>query len=229
MKKNSITTLIIIIFSMFTTVGFTQNDSTKTVIDVSCDLMSRYVWRGTDFGKSPSIQPGIEYNIGGFAVGAWGAFSTNLLDVQEADLYIGYTFNNIVSLTVTDYFFPNELNPDYNYFDFNKNTTGHVFETSLSFNGTEKFPLTVLFATNVWGADAQRLNEDGSVKSLQYSSYAEFAYLYKNMVIFMGLNLTTPDQTLGESGYYGNTLGVVNLGVTGTKNIQLTNKYSLPL
>jgi len=229
MKKISIRTLIVIIISLFTTIGFAQSDSTESVIDVSCDLMSRYVWRGTDFGQSPSIQPGIEYSIGGFYVGAWGAFTTNLYPVQEADLYIGYTFVDMFSLTFTDYFFPDELNPDYNYFDFDKNTTGHVFETTLSFDGTEKLPLSILFAANVWGADAQRLNSDGSVKGLQYSSYAEVAYSYKNMNIFMGLNLTTPDETLGESGYYGNTLGVVNLGITGTKNIQLTNKYSLPL
>ena len=56
---------------------FAQEDNVeiKNPISISCDLMSRYVWRGTDFGGSPSIQPGIEYSKAGFSIGAWGAYA----------------------------------------------------------------------------------------------------------------------------------------------------------
>ena len=37
---------------------------------VSCDVASRYVWRGTDFGNSPSAQPGISYTSGSQTLGA---------------------------------------------------------------------------------------------------------------------------------------------------------------
>ena len=43
-------------------------------VDLGADIMSRYVWRGTDFGNSAAIQPGLSYSKEGFTVGAWGAW-----------------------------------------------------------------------------------------------------------------------------------------------------------
>lgn len=230
MKKNSLIVLFTMVTMLIANFSFSQTEDEKSndLLSVSCDLMSRYVWRGTDFGASPSIQPSIELNKNGFTVGAWGAYAMNLTGAQEADLYVGYTYNDMFSLTVTDYFFPNEVS-SYKYFDYNKNTTGHIFETSLSFNGTEKIPITFLLAANVYGADAVKLNTDGTVKGLQYSTYAELGYSYKNISAFMGFNFTDPDETLGETGFYGNGFGVVNLGLTATKDITISNKFKLPL
>ena len=40
------------------------------------DVQSRYVWRGIQFGgEDMSLQPGVEYAAGNFAVGAWAAYS----------------------------------------------------------------------------------------------------------------------------------------------------------
>ncbi len=111
---------------------FAQSESAKkrSPIDVSCDLMSRYVWRGMDLGASPSIQPGISYSKAGFTVGAWGAYTTNLVALQEADLYLSYTYKEKFSLTFTDYFFPDETGSDYKYFNYKEKSTGHIFEMS---------------------------------------------------------------------------------------------------
>lgn len=195
---------------------------------ISCDLMSRYVWRGTDYGASPSIQPGVEYSIKGFTVGTWGAFTTNLPGVQEVDLYASYTIKELVTITVTDYFFPDEIN-GYKYFNYGDTTTGHVFEGALAFNGTEKVPISFLIATNFYGADARRMKDDGSLGGLQYSTYAELGYSFKYVDLFMGFNCTTPDTKKGETGYYGDSFGVVNLGATFSKNIAITDRFSLPL
>jgi len=207
-----------------------QEDSTKleSPFSISCDLMSRYVWRGTDFGGSPSIQPGIAYGKGGFAIGAWAAYAINAPGEQEVDLYASYTFNDLLSLTVTDYYFPDELS-DYKYFNYNSTATGHILEVSLSFNGTEKLPFTLLLACNVWGADAVRLNDDGTEGALQYSTYAEASYAFKHLDVFVGFNLTGADTSIGEAGFYGDMPGVVNLGLSTTKEIQISEKFSLPL
>jgi len=232
MKRQNLYTIFFILIGLFSrSILFAQKDEIKLTnpFSVSCDLMSRYVWRGTDFGASPSIQPSFEYNKYGVSVGAWGAYTMNLSGGQEADLYLGYTFNDIVSVTLNDYFFPNEV-VEYKYFNYKNTTTGHIFEISISFNGTEKLPLKVLLATNVWGADAKRLESDGvSVSGNQFSTYAEIGYIFKEVNIFMGANFTNPDEARGELGFYGNTYGIVNLGISTTKNIQLTEKFSLPL
>ena len=208
--------------------GQDETDTKDSPLSLSCDLMSRYIWRGTDFGASPSIQPGIEYSNSGVTVGAWGAYATNLPGVQEADLYLGYSINDMFSVTMTDYFFPDEINA-YKYFDYANKTTGHVFEVSASFLGTKKLPLTVLLASNIYGADAQKFSSDSTAYKIQYSSYAEFTYSFKRADIFMGFNLSTPDKSKGETGYYGDTFGVVNLGITSTKEIKISDSYNLPL
>src|SRR3989339_2033995 len=222
-----VSTLFLVLINSFAFSQETTEESTNP-FSASCDLMSRYVWRGIDFGGSPSIQPGIEYSKNGFAFGAWGAFATNFTGAQEADLYAAYTFNEKFSITFTDYFFPDET-ADYKYFELHEASTGHVFETTLAFNGTEKLPLSVLIAANVWGADARKINTDGTTGSIQYSTYGQLAYSFKNLSVFIGFNLTNPDENKGESGFYGDNYGITNLGFTSTKEIKITNEYKLPL
>jgi len=210
---------------------FAQTDSanTESPISISADLMSRYIWRGSDFGAAPSIQPGIEYSKGGFAIGAWGAYAINYQGYQESDLYIGYTFyKDIFTVMLTDYYFQSDLTK-VNYFDYKKETTGHVFEATLKFNGTDKLPLSLMVATNVYGADAKKINEDGTQGDNQFSTYAELAYSFKYFDLFAGANLIAPDRDKGETGYYGNYAGFVNIGITATKQIKITKEYSLPL
>ena len=208
---------------------FAQQDSTakKNPFSASCDLMSRYIWRGTDFGDAPSIQPSASFSKKNFTIGAWGAIATSLNGYQETDIYVSYAYK-FMSLTVTDYFFPSNVTP-YKYFDYNDLSTGHVIEASLAFTGTKKIPLTVMLATNVYGADSRKINSDGSNGGIQYSTYAEIAYAFKNINVFMGTNLTNINRDNGETGYYGNYMGVVNLGLSTTKNIKITEQYSLPL
>lgn len=232
MKKNNIVLILTLVLFLLTgSSSFAQEEvsAKESPISVSCDLMSRYVWRGKDFGASPSIQPGISYSIAGFEVGAWGAFTTNLPGVQEADLFVSYTIKDLFSITVTDYFFPDELNANYNYFDYKDLSTGHVFEGTIAFNGTEKLPLSVLIASNFYGADARKINADGTSGKIQFSTYAEIAYAFNYFDVFMGFNLMDPDESKGESGYYGDSFGVVNLGITASKDIKITEKFALPL
>mgnify|MGYP002639652514 CR=1 FL=1 len=227
-KHNLFTILFLILIVLGGNTIQAQEEAKESPFSVNVDLMSRYVWRGTDFGASPSIQPGLSFNKWGLTVGAWGAYATNLPGVQEADLYLSYNITDMFTLTFTDYFFPDEIN-GYKYFNYKEASTGHIFEGSISFNGTEKFPLSVLLATNFYGADARRLNDDGTTGNIQYSTYAELSYAFKYFEAFMGFNLTTPDADKGEAGFYGDSFGVVNLGVSAAKDIQITEKFSLPL
>ena len=44
--------------------------------DFGADVVSSYVWRGTQFGEGPHIQPYISTGKGGFEIGLWGSFPT---------------------------------------------------------------------------------------------------------------------------------------------------------
>lgn len=251
MKKIYLTAIFVIITALGNNL-LAENPSNsvkkcKTTIDFGADLMSRYIWRGVEYGgNSPSIQPSLTLSNGGFKLGAWGAFSTGGQNIsQELDLFVSQTFlKDMFTITVTDYYFPVEWG-DYNYFQYKKNATGHVFEGNLTFNGTKAFPISIMVATNFYGADAARINNDpqstefNTKTGIQHSTYVEFGYAFKvkdvSMDSFMGFNCTTPRKAniqtgyVGEHGFYGSSFGVVNLGITAHKKIPITQKYSLPL
>ncbi len=180
-----------------------QEEESGGPISIGADLMSRYVWRGLDYGGSPSIQPYIELGIEGFAFGAWGAYTTNLPGVQEMDLYLSYTVRDFVTAGITDYFFPDE-NLGYDYFDYDT----HVFEPFVSFNGLEDLPLSAMLGVNVAGDD-------------ENSIYFELGYGFSIFDVFLG----------GGNGIYttDTDFGIVNVGLTATKEIQITDQYALPI
>ncbi len=219
----------------------------KSHIFIGADLVSRYVWRGLQLGGfAPNIQPSFTFKTGGFEAGVWGSYSLSGNNhSQEVDLHVSQSFaKDMFTVIVTDYFFPEEFG-DYNYFKYGKNVTGHIFEGTLVYNGTEKFPLTVLVATNFYGADAARINDNpfssdfNRKTGIQYSTYFEFGYPFHVKTVdistFIGFNATTPKKAnagtgyVGETGFYGTGFGVVNLGFTATEAIQVTKDYALPL
>ncbi|WP_421921180.1 hypothetical protein [Marinifilum sp.] len=230
----------------FSNLSFGQEE--KPILDFGADVMSRYVWRGTQFGgTSPSLQPSVSLTYKGWELGAWGAYSLGgNNEGQEFDIYLAYTFaDDQFSLSLTDYYFPTE-GADYNYFEFDNDMTGHVLEGTLSFNGNDKIPFGLMVAVNFWGADAIRLGDNASQADfnqktrLQYSTYAELSYstTMENDVTldaFLGINLTDPAEGnqssgfVGESGYYGSKAGVVNLGMTLSKEVAINDNFSLPV
>ncbi|RUT79166.1 TorF family putative porin [Ancylomarina longa] len=242
--KRSGAFLLLLLFVGINSYSFGQKENPK--LDFSADVMSRYIWRGSQFGgNSPSLQPSVNLSWNGLELGAWGAYSlggTN--NAQEFDLYLGYTFlKDLMSITLTDYYFPIE-GANYDYFEFNHNKTGHVLEGTIGFNGNEKIPFGFLLAVNFWGADAASISEGSSninqKTGIQYSTYAEISYSHSmsndvDFNTFIGFNLTDPKTANpnsgfnGESGYYGSKAGIVNLGCTLTKNVEINDKFSLPV
>ncbi|MDP7026991.1 MAG: hypothetical protein QF380_01125 [Candidatus Marinimicrobia bacterium] len=132
-------------------------------VTIGADVVSRYVWRGTDYGNAAAVQPGIETAVGPITVGAWGSWSIspglyfdgtqndegddNMVTEasgNECDLYASTTVGP-VGLTVTDYFFP-----AYAGTDSLLNVDKHTIELSA---GADVGPVSVLAAANVSGDD----------------------------------------------------------------------------
>lgn len=210
----NISGIFFILLSSFALFG---QDSLTT--NVAADINSRYVWRGLDYGASPSIQPTLSLSKKNFEIGYWGAIST-LGSYCETDLYLKYTLKSF-SLTVTDYFFPLNTIPTTKterYFNYEDKTTGHIFEGMLGWKGSEKFPLYVFVATSFYGADKDTSGDN------RYSTYVEAGYSFKikdkTLDVFVGF---TPTE-----GLYGNGIGIVNLGLTGIKKIKINDKFDLP-
>ena len=117
-------------------------------VTIGADVVSRYVWRGSDYGNAAAVQPSIETTIGPVALGAWGSWSISPgpadASGNECDLYASTTVGP-VGLTVTDYFFP-----AYAGTDSLLNLDKHIFELSA---GAVVGPVSILAAANVSGDD----------------------------------------------------------------------------
>lgn len=239
--------LIIIISCLISITNIqAQRDSSKTKISLSTDIMNRYVWRGASLSTAPIIQPSLNFQVNNFTIGAFGSYSINRQDLSETDLFVSYSFmEELFSLTVTDYFFPAQSIPNNKYFNYSKNETGHIFEGAISFNGIKNIPFFLMIATNFYGADAKKINSESTSSKFnqsdgnQFSTYIELGYSFiindTELNTFLGFNLNKPKEAnsetgyIGETGFYGNTMGVVNLGLTASKYITISKKYSLPI
>lgn len=198
------------IFLLFFVTFFISLSDLKAQVSTGADLVSRYVWRGTDFGNSAAIQPTIEYSKDGFAIGAWGSYalSTNI-GGSEADLYVSYSVENF-SIGITDYYFPGEgfaNSPGTvpitsgNYFDYEN---AHLFELNLGY-AIESFSISA----NYFFAN---LNDD---------LYFELGYNIENVDLFAGIG--------NESYTSDGEFNLVNVGLSASRDIEITETFALPV
>jgi hypothetical protein len=200
---------------------------------LGADLVSRYIWRGKDYGNSPAIQPNVAFSVSGFKIGVWGSYgfiyNENSGNYAEVDPYISYTWKWF-TIGITDYFLPNGLTPNENnrYFNYDSKTMGHTFEACITFNGPEKFPLQVYAGTLVYGADKGKDSAGvyGPGTTNNYSTYFELSYPFT--VKGIGVKPFVGGIPFG-SAWYGPYGGVVNAGLTVSKSIRLSTKYELPV
>lgn len=183
---------------------FTVTQISIAQVDLGIDIMSRYVWRGTDFGGSPSLQPDISFTSGNLTIGGWAAMATNGNPAgSEIDFYASYALGNF-SLNIADYTFPEASFG--NYFE----PESHFVEVGIGYSGTEVFPISI--TTGMFVA-----NDD------DYSIYAELGYSFSNVELFMGF-------TPAESAMYGTSkAGIVNTGLTASQDVQITDLFSIAL
>ena len=76
----------------------------KVELGVGADVVSKYIWRGTDLG-GPSVQPSLSVAYKGLSLTAWGSIGFDSEDDKEVDLTLAYETGNF-SLSVTDYWYP---------------------------------------------------------------------------------------------------------------------------
>ena len=114
-------------------------------IGLGADVVSRYVWRGADFGDAVSVQPGIAWSKEALEIGAWSSWAISGSGANENDLYISYAAGP-VSVTVTDYYFPVPRPAD--FFNYSDEDGVHILEASV---GADLGMASVMAAFNFLG------------------------------------------------------------------------------
>ncbi len=228
MKKQKLILICLgIFFFLSSSVLVAQdNEGGESNFSIGVDGVSRYVWRGLNLGgSSPHLQPWVEYAFGesGLAIGAWGSYSLGLNAGAEADLYLSYSPVDWLNFTLTDYFFPADQPFERSdYFNYDSDETGHTLEAMLTIGGFETLPLYLTFAMNVYGADGTDENGDNYM-----AKYLEVGYSgsSKNLDydLFAGFALDDPNTDAGGAGWYADKPGMINLGVTFSKEMKIAD------
>jgi hypothetical protein len=184
-------------------------------LSVGGDLVSSYVWRGAYCG-GVSVQPTLAFSAGGFSLTAWGSVGfTSPAYVDEFDFTLGYGIGGL-SLAVTDYWFAYRSDGD-DYFNYKSTETAHMFEGTLAYDFG---PLALSWNTFFAGADFKASDSEKRA----FSTYIEASAPFK--VGDYGLKLEL-GVTPGES-IYADKFSVVNLGITGSKEIKVTDSFTVP-
>ncbi len=214
MKKLPFAIFLCITFSLFSPILMMAQQSGE--FDLGADMVTRYVWRGSDYSNSPNIQPFANYSIGGFKAEVWTSFSITE-NYQEVDWVFSYEIQETFKVMLTDYFFPNGTNFNNQYFDFSEENTEHIFEATLEFGGTPKFPVSASVNYNFYGADPDKswyfeLGYSGILKEFDYEIFVGAA---------PGKGIYLPDGA--------DEFSIVNVGFSLTKEIKMSEHFSLPV
>ncbi len=207
---------IMIALGLFVATNIYAQDKVETT--VAADIVNQYIWRGQDLGNV-SLQPTLGVAYKGFSLSAWGSVGlTDAKDTKEFDLTLGYATGGF-NIGITDYWFNTGLDPMNRYFKYDAHATNHVFEANVGYD----FGLaSIQWFSNFGGNDGT--NKDGK---RAYSSYVELAAPFK---------LVTADWTASvgvvpfATSFYGtNGFAVTNISLRASKDIAITDKFSIPV
>ena len=185
---------------------------------ISGDVVSSYIWRGQDLGNV-SLQPTLGIGYKGLSLTAWGSVGlSEPADTKEFDLSLGYTIGGL-NIALTDYWFNAGLDPDNRYFKYSAHATNHVYEANIGYD----FGLASLqWFTNFAGNDGA--NKDGK---RAYSSYVELTVPFK--LASVDWTATAGAVPFATDFYGTNGFAVTNLALKATKDITVTESFSIPV
>ena len=208
-----------IVLGLMLLCGATTIEAQNEVETTICgDVVSSYIWRGQDLGHV-SLQPTLGVGYKGLSLTAWGSVGlTDPADTKEFDLTLAYSIGGF-NIGVTDYWFNAGLDPENRYFKYDAHGTNHVFEANIGYD----FGFASLqWFTNFAGNDG--VNKDGK---RAYSSYMEVVVPFKLSAIEW---TATAGAVPYATDFYGTTgFAVTNLALKATKDIKVTDSFSIPI
>ena len=196
-------------------------------VSLGADIVSRYIWRGIDYGDQINIQPALAVAFDNVEIGTWASYSLSSVGggaaFAEQDFYISTTAGP-VSFGITDYYYP-ILNGSEtsDFFNFDDDYAGaHTFEAFVQL-APENVPVSLLVATSFYNAT-------------DYPTYVELGTGFELGGVEWGaaagavFAIDPPEGTAG-SPFYGTTddAALINLSLGAGKEIPITNSFSLPV
>jgi len=189
-------------------------------VSLGADVVSRYVWRGTDFGSAMSVQPGLSATFGNLEVGTWASYAISHGGADEHDFYASYALGD-VSVALTDYYFPG--GGTFGFWE-GEGKGSHLPELSVSYSNESG--LSLLAGVFVYND----VNDQAPAKD-QNSTYIEVGYSAGSVDLFVGAGngFYLAENTDGDPTTENGGFGLVNIGVRASKDIKITEDFTLPM
>ncbi len=219
-------------------------------LNVGMVFTTQYLWRGMNLANSPAFEPYGKFKFWDFELDLRGVYGmntsipnklnadANAVNFSEVQLGLNFTLPTEVgdfSLGLRDYIFP-YLKIEYvndqgqvaykaaTYFNFQSKGTGsHTLEANVRYDGPQKVPVWLFFASNVYNDPYNSWYLEGG---------SNFYISNENFMIFAGF-------THGPSRWYQimrpsigelrSVWGAINLGLGWKKVIPLSGSVSLPV
>ena len=209
----------IVLLAMGLVMSMTTLAQDEIETTISGDVVSSYIWRGQDLG-SAAVQPTLGVGYKGLSLSAWGSYGlVNTADTKEFDLTLAYTTGGF-NIGVTDYWFDRGgLDPEGRYFKYDAHDTNHVFEANI---GYDFGPLSLQWFTNFAGNDGTNKDDKRA-----YSSYVEVAVPFKLATV--DWTATAGAVPWATTSYGTSGFAVTNLALKATKEIKVTDTFSIPV
>lgn len=196
----------------------------KISVDFGADIVSSYVWRGNK-QTGLSVQPNLGASYKNFSLGAWG--STDIASgsdkgFKEVDFTLSYSLNSL-EIALTDYWWDGEN--AFHYFHSPKEGySGQMLEATIGYSLPKAFPLSVTWNTFFMGKGNKKSNGDNS-----FSTYIELAYPFSVNNIDLGLVAGFIPWKSVVYGPDANGFKFLNLALTASSKIKISNVFSLPI
>ena len=196
-------------------------------VGIGADLVSRYIWRGIDYGDQINVQPSLSVSFDNVEVGTWASYSISSVGggaaFAEQDFYVSTTVG-AVSFGITDYYYPiqnGSVNSDFLNFD-DDYAGAHTLEAFVQL-APENVPLSVLVATSFY-------NASDFPTYVEVGTGFEFASVDWSAAAGAVFAIDPPEGTAG-SPFYGTTsdAALINLSLGAGRDIPITDAFSLPV
>ncbi|MFI3283260.1 MAG: hypothetical protein SNG10_07105 [Rikenellaceae bacterium] len=206
---------------MFTSQLFAQPGITSSI-------KNSHLWRGGEVADGVVITTDVYYETANenFRFGFWGgANSTG--DYKEFNNYINYTHGGF-SFTLVDTYNFSE-NATYNneeFFNYSPSQTGRFLDATVEYEFGKKFPLSLTWATIVYGRDRDDENHHN-----RYSTFCSVSYaLYNRGSWHIDANISSAFaiDDVHSANFYGQETGTVEVALT-VQYILSINNYNIPV
>lgn len=191
-------------------------------IDPSATLTSRFIYRGLDLGSSPQVQPSIAFNYDNFNFTLWGSHPLSLTpdgtEYKEVKFWMNYTFD-LGNITLTPQF-ENHFDANTDVFDFDEETTTHVWQASIraAAKGDVAPDLLIGYAFS-------------GIQNFEPTLYVEPGVAFS--AGDTGLRAFLSAQYSDEGGFvdldYGGDFVFTQVGLSASRHLRISDSFSVPM